>query len=191
LDVGIEGAVISRFDLNEDWDMDSADYRFGLPIGYRKGNVAVKIHAWHLTSHLGDELITRTGARALRYNKEELAFGFACDITPEVRLYADGGWGFHLDGPKERWRFQLGGEWVREHLWEGAPRTFVACDLKWREDTGDWAISMQGGFWMIQSSAAATAGMRILLEYYRGTAAQTQFPDERDHYWALGFAAGF
>ncbi|MBI2933451.1 MAG: DUF1207 domain-containing protein [Planctomycetes bacterium] len=190
-DVGIEGAVLSRFDYDENWDIDAADYRFGFPIGYRQGRISGKFHIWHLTSHRGDEYMSRTGSRAIRYHKDEVAVAMAYDVTPELRVYVDAGWGFYIGTPNEPWRFQLGWEWVGQGLWEDAPRTFVACDLKWREETADWALNLQTGWWLVQDVPGTTAGVRILLEYYRGMAAQTQFPDERNHYWALGFAAGF
>ncbi len=31
----------------------------------------------------------------------------------------------------------------------------------------------------------------VMVEYYQGRSPQTQFPDDREAYWSLGFAAGF
>lgn len=194
IDFGVEGAVISQFDYSESWDMDSADYRFGFPFGYRNGHFSGKFHVWHLTSHRGDEYLSRNNTtETIRYHKNEMAVGMAYDFMPGTRVYVDGGYGFYIgnEGAK-RWRLQGGAEWAGQLLGEEAPHTFVACDLKWRQDADrTLSIALQGGIWLVQDSPGATAGLRVFAEYYRGRSAQTQFPDERVEYWAFGFGAAF
>lgn len=193
-DLSVEGAVISQFDYTEDWDMDSADYRFGFPFGYRLGNVSGKFHVWHLTSHLGDEYMSRNETtESIRYHKEELAIGLAYDFTPEARVYVDGGYGIYIgkEGTK-RWRGQMGAEWAGYGFGEDAPRTFVACDVKYRQEAERTvSLDVQAGLWLAQDKTSSTAGFRIFLEYYRGNSAQTQFPDDKVQYWAFGFGAAF
>jgi hypothetical protein len=192
IDFGIEGAVISRFDLSQDWDLDSGDYRWGFPVGYRYGRASGKFHIWHLSSHLGDEYISRTGEKAIRYHKNEMAVGIAYDLLDELRVYGDVGYGIYIGTPNEPWRAEMGAEWVGHMLGPDAPRTFLALDIKWRQETEwDTAVSVQAGLWLSQEQPTSAAGLRVLVEYYRGKTAQTQFPDEPDHHWAVGFAAGF
>ncbi len=192
VDFGVDAAVISRFDISQAWDMDSADYMFGFPIGYRLGRFSARLRPWHLTSHIGDEIISRIGRGAIRYHKEELELGFAYDWTPEIRTYVDAGFGLYIGTPNKRWRAQCGAEWAGEVYWKGPPRTYVAIDVKWRQET-DWdtAICIQSGFFLLQGADGYKPGFRIFLETYFGHSPQTQFPEERNLYWGVGFAAGF
>jgi hypothetical protein len=146
---------------------------------------------WHLTSHLGDEFITREGAKPIRYHKNELQLSFAYDWTAEFRTYVDAGYGFYIGTPNKRWKGQAGAEWVGE-LSPTLPRVFAAVDIKWRQET-DWdtAVALQSGFYLVQGADRYSMGLRLYLELYYGKAAQTQFPEERDFYWAWGFAASF
>lgn len=193
IDIGGEGAVFSQFDLSTDWDLDAADYRFGFPVGFRAGRVSGKVHVWHLTSHMGDEYIERTGENRVEYHKNEVAVGVAYDVAPDARIYFDAGYGFLIMHDEAKpWRFQAGAEWAGDVFWQGPPKTYLATDVKWRHDTG-WRIdiALQAGIWLVQEESSSTAGLRVLLEYFRGMSSQTQFLDERVEYWALGFAASF
>src|SRR5690349_13563169 len=80
LEVQAEGGAFGRFDFNENWDMDGVDFRFGFPIVSRAGPIALKLHPWHMTSHLGDEFIEREGRKRFVYARNEIALGFSCDI---------------------------------------------------------------------------------------------------------------
>ena len=191
-DFGVDGAIISRMDLSEEFDLDAGDYMYGFPLTYRLGRISAKFRPWHLSSHLGDEYIRREGYSAIRYHKNELEVGFAYDWTPEFRTYVDGGWGFYVGTPNKPWRAQMGAEWVGNIYWIGPPMTFIALDIKWRQET-DWdtAVSLQTGFYLFSGEKRGGLGLRFYLGYYFGHAAQTQFPEERNHFWGYGFAASF
>ena len=82
----VEAAAFSRFDISKSLDMDAVDYRFGFPLVYRKGRVAVKLHPWHVTSHLGDEFAEREGRKRIADARNEIAFGIAWDVADERRV---------------------------------------------------------------------------------------------------------
>jgi len=186
----IEAAVFSRFDLGEDWDMDGADYRFGFPFAYRYGGVAVKLHLWHLTSHLGDEYMTRlkTLDRA-SYHNDELALGVSWQATPHLRAYGEIGYGIYTGPATDEGRVQVGFEAVGgQPLAGGVP--FAAVDLSTRKEIDwDWNLCVQMG--LLYRSKAGGSGFRFLGEYYRGHDQQTQFKSARDHTLALGVSAEF
>ena len=192
IDVSMEGAVFARFDINENVDMDAADFRVGIPIGYRRGRFSAKLNIWHLTSHLGDEFIERTGRKRIDYHKEEIAPGFSYDWTDEFRTYAEIGFGYYIDKVNKRWRGEVGAEWAGDLLWSGPPQTYLAIDIKWRQET-DWdtAVAIQGGLWVSRGDPNSLAGLRFFIEYYRGVTPQTQFLEEQIEYVGLGLSAGF
>ena len=58
-EVEIEGAGIPRIDLQEENDLVSADFRFGIPVIYGTESYQVKLAYYHLSSHLGDEFLLK------------------------------------------------------------------------------------------------------------------------------------
>ncbi len=183
----IEAAVFSRFDLSKDWDMDGADYRFGFPFAYRLGDVALKFHVWHLTSHLGDEYMTREQDRKRdSYHLDEAALGISWQAAPSVRAYGEIGYAFYVGPATEEGRVQVGLEWTGERWGKMTP--YAAADASTREEIDwDWNLTLQVG--IIFRSNPEAGGLRFLLEYYRGHDQQTQFKSDRDQYFAFGVAA--
>ncbi|HYE98046.1 MAG TPA: DUF1207 domain-containing protein [Planctomycetota bacterium] len=180
-----EGAAFGRFDLEENLDMDGVDFRVGFPFVYRRGEWAVKLHPWHITSHLGDEIIEREGLLRIPYARNELALGVSWRAVPAWRLYAEGGWGFSIDDPNDPWRWMAGGEVVDRLLGADAPEVYLAVNAtSWKET--DWEIqwAAQAGVWL--RSTATPSGLRAGVEYFRGPSALTQFFRERDHYVSAG-----
>jgi hypothetical protein len=181
-----EGGVFARFDVDENLDMDAADFRVGFPLVYRRGPLALKLHPWHITSHLGDEFIEREGATRLSYGRNELAFGAAWHATSSLRLHAEGGWGFAIDAINDPWRVMGGAEVVDRLLGADAPDVYLAANATaWKET--DWTpqLNLQAGVWL--RSMSTPRGLRFGAEYFRGQSAQTQFFRTRDHYVSVGF----
>lgn len=180
-----EGGVFARFDVDESLDMDAADFRFGFPLVYRGGPLALKLHPWHVTSHLGDEYIEREGALRIEYARNELAFGAAWHPTSTWRLYGEGGWGFSIGDPNDPWRAMAGTELVDRLLGESMPDVYLAANVTvWKET--DWTpqLNLQAGLWL--RPEASPNGVRVGVEYFRGPTAQTQFFTQRDHYLSVG-----
>jgi hypothetical protein len=191
MELSLEAAVFSRFDIPEQWDMDAADYRFGFPFVYREGPLALKLHVWHLTSHLGDEYLSRVeGSERLSYHLEELALGMALDLESFGRAYAEAGLPLYVGSDTRGGRVQLGLEWV-DAVRPGALGPYAAIDLHGRREQ-DWdpGLAVQLGLLRRPKSAGGTT-LRGFLEYYRGPDQQTQFLANREHYVAVGFAADF
>jgi hypothetical protein len=189
-DLSIEVAVFSRFDIQEGWDMDAADYRFGFPFAYRRGDVTMKMHLWHTTSHLGDEYMTRVPERYRdSYHNDELSWGLSWQATPMLRFYGELGYGIYTGPDTDKGRAQLGMEYVG-----GGPaektHPYLAVDLSTRKEIDwDWNLCAQLG--IILRSKPDVSGFRFLAEYYRGHDQQTQFKSDREHYLALGVATDF
>ena len=184
-EVQVEAAAFSRFDISESLDMDGVDYRFGFPLVYRVGSVAVKLHPWHLTSHLGDEIAEREGRKRIAYARNEIAYGISWDMADEWRVYVEGGWGAAVGAPNRPWRWQGGVEFVDDLLGPAAPSVYVAMNVTSFQVT-DWEpqFTLQAGLWL--GDVPSRGGMRIGAEYFRGHSALTQFFVEHDHYWSFG-----
>src|SRR5262249_3087745 len=78
LQLGIEGAGMPRLDLNENRrDLNSADFRFGIPLTYGIGRYQMKFAYYHLSSHMGDELLIRLnlGNQRINYVRDAFVWG--------------------------------------------------------------------------------------------------------------------
>lgn len=186
----IEAAVFSRFDFSEDWDMDAADYRFGFPFAYRYGDVTTKVHLWHLTSHLGDEYMTRLSTLDRQsYHNDEICWGISWQATPQLRLYGELGYGIYTGPATEPGRAQAGMEYLMGEE-NSLTHPYLAVDLSTRKET-DWNVNLCAQLGLVLRSKPDVSGFRFLAEYYRGSDQQTQFKEWREHYLALGVATDF
>ena len=189
-EVQAEGAAFGRFNFNENWDMDGVDFRFGFPLVSRAGPIALKLHPWHMTSHLGDEFIERTGRKRVVYARNEIALGLAWDIDADWRVYAEGGYALARGDVNEPLRFMAGVETVGRHFGPEWPDVFAALNLTSFEEQ-DWGIqvNLEAGFWLRPEKSLR--GVRFSLGYFRGPSALTQFLDDNEEYWTTGFSLPF
>ncbi|HYE99135.1 MAG TPA: DUF1207 domain-containing protein, partial [Planctomycetota bacterium] len=85
---------------------------------------------------------------------------------------------------------QLGAEYIFEPISKRlAP--FAAIDLQTRNEIDwSWNASAMLGLMLISKNGVGH-GLRGFIEYYRGNDLQTQFKSDREHFFAIGFAADF
>ena len=183
-EVQFEAGVFARFDIKEHWDMDASDWRFGIPVVHRDGDLAWKIHLYHLTSHLGDEYIDRTGSEHITYHLEEAAFGVSWDVSAGSRLYGEAGVAIYAGPDTDNGRVQVGWEWVGSKASTGLSPYF-ALDIQARHEQ-EWTPGKTAALGL-----AYGTHVRLGVEYYHGRDTQTQFLDERVHYVALNLAIDF
>jgi hypothetical protein len=192
VEIQAEGAAFGRFDFNENWDMDGVDFRFGFPIVSRAGPIALKLHPWHMTSHLGDEFIERTGRKRFVYARNELALGLSWDLAEdgESRVYMEAGYAFERGDVNEPLRFMAGIETASRHLGPDWPETFAALNLTSFEEQ-DWGIqfNLEAGVWLRPEKSQR--GVRLSLGYFRGPSPLTQFLEDNEEYWSFGFSLPF
>ena len=58
----LESAAMLRLNLDENWDLEAVDFRFGVPLVYGQGRSQWKFSYYHMSSHLGDEIAIRERA---------------------------------------------------------------------------------------------------------------------------------
>lgn len=152
--------------------------------GADPGDVAWKLQPWHITSHLGDEIIEREGLQRISYARNELALGVSVDLGGEARAYAEAGWGFSVGDPNDPWRAQVGAEFVVP-LGRPAVGFFGAANLTaFQEIDWDVQFAAQAGLWI--RPARWSRGLRVGVEYFRGHSPRTQFFLRHEHYGSFG-----
>ena len=159
----IEGAGLPRLDLEEEHDLVAADFRFGIPLTYRRGTWQAKAAYYHLSSHLGDEFMIKNPLfPRINYSRDVLVLGVGYFVTERLRLYGEAGWAFYCD-VCEPWEFQFGFDYAPAQATglRGAP--FVAVNGHLREEVnfGGNLVVQAGWAWQC-GPGAVPPGLRIL-----------------------------
>ena len=183
----IEGAAFPRLNLEENWDMESADFRFGVPLTYGMGNVQTKLAYYHLSSHLGDEFVLRNASSLstrINFSRDVLVFGISTFPHPDWRLYGETGWAFHTDGGSQPWEFQFGFEIMPPLTLCVDHSPFLAINVHLREevDFGGNLVVQTG--WLCRSRSGHL--FRIGFQYLNGKSSQFQFFDQSEQQVGVG-----
>ncbi len=196
----IEGSVHLRLDMENQTEMDSNDFRFGLPISYGTHDWQIRFGYYHVSSHMGDERMLRLADQGLPHNRinyvrEALIFGYACRIRPSVRLYAEADLAIKQGECTERWHFQFGAEYSEEYRrpyrdkafgdsdWHGSP--FVAVNvILLEEHKFDGNITTQFGW---QWRGPRNQLLRVGAQYFAGVSEQYEhIHAQREHKIGVG-----
>ncbi|MDO4574415.1 MAG: DUF1207 domain-containing protein [Planctomycetia bacterium] len=188
----VEGAALARLTLDHEREMYSADYRFALPLTYRKNHWEWKIGYYHISSHMGDEQMLRfyhnTGILWRRnYVRDCILFGVGYRPDANWRFYFGGDYAFYTQDGAMPWQLELGAEYAPIILpgYHGAP--FAAVHLKWSEEN-DWTtyVAFEVGWqWRTVYQHIFRTGLYLM----HGPADQYQFYDlvEKQIGWGMWF----
>ena len=185
IQLDFEGAALLRIDPEEERDVVGCDYRYGFPLTWGTGPIRTKIGYYHLSSHLGDELMLKNpGIYRDNYVRDSLVFGKSLYLTPSLRFYGEAAWAFHVDGRAKPWEFQCGMDFspLRVGQWSGAP--FLALNGHWRQEFDyHGSFTVQTG-WQWRNAHGGT--FRIGMQYYRGKSEQWSLADRSEDKIGLG-----
>ncbi len=108
----LQGGVSSRFDLGQPrLDLLEIHYRAGFLLRARVGAVAARVELYHVSSHLGDELMARHDLDPISTSREGLEILLQVSPSPGIRFY--GGPGFLLKSSSDfsTPSLRAGGDW--------------------------------------------------------------------------------
>lgn len=180
----LEGAVFPRVNLDQDENLESADYRFGVPLTWSQGPFEAKLAYYHLSSHLGDDFIARNPMFVpVDYRRDALVLGGAWRPIPDLRFYAEADWAFNTGSATEPWQFQFGVDYSQ--VKPGCCSPFVAVNGHLREevDFGGGVNVIAGWQWR---SGQSDRLLRIGAQYYNGKSYQFSFFDEHEQLVGAG-----
>ena len=143
----LDGGLDAQFDPENQTDNTGWDGNYGLMVESHREEkgIAFRVGVFHISAHLGDEWIERTGRQRLMYRREEILAGAARSWRPGSRVYVEAGWAYDelnssLQDPA---RAQAGVEIEgRRPLRRKSVTWYAALDLSaweerdWRLDTG-------------------------------------------------------
>ncbi len=172
--LGIEGAGQVRLDLDQDADVDAADFRMGVPLTWGDEITQVKFAYYHLSSHLGDEfLLKNPGYQRLNYSRNVLVLGYSIYPTELWRVYAEIGYAVSSD-VSQPWETQFGIDYAPNGAtgFHGAPFAAVNAHLRQEVDFGGNFVFQAGWAWR---RSPASGMLRTGVEYYNGKSDQYSF----------------
>jgi hypothetical protein len=183
----LEGAGMPRINLDEDWDLEAADFRFGVPIVYGDDFLQCKLAYYHLSSHLGDEYIERTGVPAssrINYARDEIVLGASIVPLPAWRWYGEVGWAFYANEGADPWEFQFGVDYAQPGPTRSLGTPFFAVNglLRQEVDFGGTVTAQAGWLWRGNTGHVLRTG----LHYQNGNSNQLEFSREFEHQLGAG-----
>lgn len=172
----IEGAAMARLTLDYWRDLDTVDFRGGVPLTFGIDNWQFKLAYYHLSSHLGDEfVINHPGSLDDRANyvRDAVTVGVSWFPVDFMRTYAEVGYAFNATGGADALELQFGSELSRPGVTDAKGTPFAALNVHLREEHnfgGDFNI--EGG-WLWRDRSGHT--LRIGAFYFNGKSSQYQF----------------
>ena len=183
----LEGAAMPRLDLQQQEDVDAVDFRFGVPLTYRQGPVSWKFGYYHISSHLGDELmLKRPDIERINYVRESFVLGVSYEWTEWSRCYSELGYAFSRSGGARPLELQTGLEWGALRTWNGRNDSpFAAVNLHSRQDNGmnPGVNAMAGWQWR---GVGSNHLFRVGGQFYRGPSLQYEFLRQREQLVGFG-----
>jgi hypothetical protein len=181
----IEGAGFPRLALGSARELVSVDFRFGIPLTFRRGRWETKFGYYHLSSHLGDEyMVGEQTLDRINYSRDVIIAGAALRPSANLRLYAETGWAFLADGGSKPWEFQFGIDYSPSAPTRvfGAPFFAVNTRLREEVDFGGNVTAQAGLQWRGETGRLLRTG----LHYFNGKSDQYQFFKEHEEQFGFG-----
>jgi hypothetical protein len=143
----------------------------------------------HLSAHLGDELVLRTGRQRIDYTREDAFVGVAWVMSP-LTVYVDGGYAPERNLPTQRPLVaQAGAQFERWRAW-GPVGWYAAVDGKaFEEDDFEPALAAELGLSLPLPGTGAV--WRLAVEGYAGRAILGEFSRLEEDWVALSLGVDF
>ncbi len=182
----LEGAVITRMDLEKQEDIESMDYRFGTELTWAEGPWAMKAGYFHISSHVGDEYLLRSPTfDRINYVTESLIWGASYKPSQPVRVYGEMAYAVHRSGGARPFQFQTGAEWTPPPKRARRLAPFAAANLGFFEATEfHMQTTLQAG-WYFQGPQSDRR-LRFGLQYGDGPTSQFEFFKRSEEYLGVG-----
>lgn len=186
LELELDACAFPRLTLDSHRDLWSCDYRFGVPLAYRKGHWEYMFGYYHISSHLGDEYMVRHDSLyRLNYVRDCLMAGVGYRPNMDWRFYFHLEYGFWIDDGAKPWHLMFGFEYSPMDCngFYGAP--FLAMCARLRQDVDfSGSFSLEAGWqWRSKQSHVFRTG----LFYFNGYSDHYQFYNVFEQQIGLGF----
>jgi hypothetical protein len=172
--IDMEAAVLLRMDIINERDMMANDFRAGVPLTFGGRNWQFKTGYYHVSSHLGDHYMVRTGEMRINYVRDAIMLAVSRRFGNDWRVYAEAAWAFFTGVETEPWEFQFGVEYAPiypAHGFRGAPFAAINLHVFQELDFSGYLCCQVGWQWRGSSNQI----FRLGLQYLNGYDDQFQF----------------
>lgn len=180
----VAGGVFSRFDLEGNGnEFIEAHYRAGFRLRARLRGVESRLELYHVSSHLGDEFLERTGRTPISTSREGVELLVRAAPGGDVSVY--GGPGVLLRSTRglEPLSFRAGVEWRGRPAGPGGFAPYVSAESFWWDELGTPMTTGEAGV------RAVDGRVRLALLAGAGPSRAEQFfPDDDETLWGLSFS---
>jgi len=176
-----------QFDITQSQDNIGWDGLYGLSLVTQQSpELAWRIGIKHISAHVGDELMQRSGRARLGYTREEFRLGLAWSPQPSSTFYAEAGYAYDLrnEALQQAWRAQVGAQYQQAFVYRQRElHWYTALDLSGYQENR-WQLNTT-----VQLGLSVNTGYhawRLGLEFYQGRSQLGEFFQDRERYAAIG-----
>lgn len=139
----------------------------------------------HISSHIGDELIERTGLKRINYTREEMRYGLMWFMPAHWQSYIDIGKAYDLRNKalQKKWRYEAGFQYENKKYWMSKLGWYMGADFSSYEEN-DWDINTSLHFGLV--SGANEKKYRFGIELYEGRSQLGEFFQRKEKYTSFG-----
>ena len=181
-------AAFNQFDMDNSLDNIGWDGVIQVLLTWTIGeHWAARTGLFHVSSHIGDEYITKTDNVRVGYTRNERIIGISYQSDYGLRTYGEVGWAYEMHDPivQRRWRLQWGIEYIKYQVWANFIGWFAAIDIKSFEEN-NWLLTRNSQLGLILKFGGGGSIMRIGIEYYAGRARAWEFFNKRQKQLMVG-----
>lgn len=186
MQLDLEAGFHGQFDADHSEDNIGWDGIYGLMFSQRLNALfAYRVGIHHTSSHIGDELIARTGRTRINYTRQETRFGVVWDVDAHNQFYAELGHGHDLRNQQlqKPWRQEIGFQYQNNKAFNAGFGWYGAVDIsRYEENNWDNNVAVQFGLVWARNVRA----WRVGLEYYDGRNPLGEFFQDQDKYVGFG-----
>lgn len=183
LEIGLEGAAFPRFDLTNDMNLASVDYRLGIPLTIGFHGLQAKLAVCHFRSQYGHDFLSRfPGSDESDYSRTLFVWGVSFCVTDSLRLYEEAAYSF-FKGRASDWEMQFGLDYCPSpNGAKGAP--FVALNAHTRPEVDyNRNFTVQAGW---QWRNARNGLLRTGVQYTYGKSEQLHYCSRNEERIGVG-----
>ena len=191
----VEGGLFTQFDMFNGLDNMGWDGRYGAYIAWDWSDLIVTRFGYrHLSAHLGDEYIEKTGRRRVNYTRDDFRIGIGYRFLKNSLIYVEPSYAWHLGNPDRQKKEAVEGgiQWEGPYTtWKGSMGFYAGLHMSaYREN--DWNPSVTGQVGLNIKRDPRRTRLRIGLECYAGRAILGEYSLDYDEaYLTIGLFFDF
>lgn len=182
----VAGGAFSRFDLEEHGnEFVEVHFRVGLRLRGRWRGLDARLELHHVSSHLGDEFVERTGRTPVSTSREGVELLVGAEPGPDTRIYGGPGYVLRSTAGLDPATGRLGAEWRPDRPRWGPFRPYASAEAFAWEETG-WEPTLSA-----EAGLAFAGRYRVAVLLGAGPTRAEQFLPADERLWGLSFSADF